>query len=163
MDLLLFVDAATGKHVGGQGIVVKSEDPTGIYFSLRLPLHARMNQMRAEMSVIWTGLGMLPDVLSSFGVDPMSVYLHVYTDSKAAIDALYRPDTQTNKKVRLLIKRIWKRVNFYIAQPKGGGCTFYVISRKEQKEDSSRTQELRRHMTRAHELSRKARAAFKDV
>jgi len=163
MELLLFVDAAVGKMIGGQGVVVKAEDPSKVYFEIRLPLHSRMNQMRAELTAIWTGLELLPQVLRSFGVAPRSVYLHVYTDSQAALDALYRPDTQTNKKARLLIKRIWKRVNEGIAQPMGGGCSFHVISRRKKDNDSPRQSQLRKHMQRAHELSRKARAAFKDV
>lgn len=122
MELLLFVDAAVGKSIGGQGIVVKSEDPNKVYFEIRLPLHARMNQLRAEMTAIWTGIDLLPQVLRSFGITPKSVYLHVYTDSKAALDSMYRPDTQTNRKIRLLIKRIWKRVNEGIAQPKVGAA-----------------------------------------
>lgn len=163
MDLMLFVDAATGKQTGGQGVVVVSEGPLDIYFELRLPLHARMNQIRAELTALWTGLGLIPNVLSSFKLSPKSVYLNVYTDSKPAIDSLYRPDTQTNKKVKLLIKRIWKKVNFAIGQPKGGGCTFNTVTRRAKEEDTQRMTELRKYMNRAHELSRKARAAFKDV
>jgi len=163
MELLLFVDAATGKSIGGQGVVVKSEDPTGIYFELRLPLHARMNQIRAELTAVWSGLNLIPDVLSSFKVRPKDVYVHIYSDATAAVEALYKPDTQTNKKVRLLIKRIWRVVNFEIGQPKGGGCTFHTITRKKKEGDKARTLELRKYMNRAHELSRKARAAFKDV
>lgn len=163
MDLMLFVDAATGKQTGGQGVVVVSECPSDIYFELRLPLHSRMNQMRAELTAIWTGLGLISNVLSSFKLEPKSVYLNVYTDSKPAMDALYRPDTQTNKKAKLLIKRIWKKVNFGVGQPKGGGCTFNVVTRRAKEGDTQRVIELRKHMNRAHELSRKARAAFKDV
>jgi len=163
MDLHLFVDAATGKTTGGQGIVVISEDPTNIYFEIRLPLAARVNQLRAEMTAIWTGLQIIPNILTSYRVDPHAVYLNVYSDSKGAVDALYMPHTQSNKKIRLLIKRIWKKLNGEIAQPLGGGCTFHVLSKKGEEKDNDRIKFFRKKMARAHELSRKARAAFKDI
>ena len=119
--------------------------------------------MRAELTAIWTGIELLPQIFRSFGVAPKTVYLHVYTDSRAALDALYRPDTQTNKKIRLLIKRIWKQVNEGIAQPNGGGCSFHTISRRKNDEDTPRQKELKQYMQRAHEMSRKARSAFKDI